>query len=291
MLNKLKTIFLLIISIVSLNSCKKNNAFVDKESISATAVEFLFKKNVVNYSVSSLEIPISIPVAITSVANNDRIVSVSYSSPTGALLGTHFNAPSTITFKGSKLFDTIKITGIYSQYASGRKDSIKVKIGGYDIKGLFGSDSVWVILQKYCDVVLANLEGDYPQAAEYQANANGSYPAVETYGFPSRPYTAPATISVLTPTSATTATGKFGNLYDNGWAEIDFTMDWTDPANFKINIDLQDTGDPDLQVRTSVPNQSTFSSCDRTITLICDLVDPVTGNIKTGLGKYKFILK
>ena len=142
-------------------------------------------------------------------------------------------------------------------------------------------------MQKYCDVVLTDLAGDYPNTAEFKLSGTVY---TQSWGAPANPYTPPGvTVSNLVQTSATTATGTFTNLYDAGWSDVTFTMDWTDPSNFKITIPTQNV-DATTDIRTSASKPSTFSSCDQTFTLVVDLLDPATGQPQTGLANYKFVL-
>ncbi len=288
MINMKKYINFSIVALMLIGSigCKKNNLVVDRPALTVAAGEFVLSNYTIAYPVQSTPVALAVPVAVTSIFANDVSIPVTYSSPTGALIGTDFNGPSSVTIKGGKLYDSLRITGVYSQYAGGKKDSVKVKLGGAGIAGVYGRDSVWVILQKYCPVVLADLAGDYPNTAEFKLSGTVY---TQTWGAPANPYSAPATVTNLVQTSATTATGTFGNLYDAGWNDITFTMDWTDPSNFKITIPTQ-SADATTDIRTSSSKPSTFSSCDQTFTLVVDLLDPTTGQPQTGLANYKFVL-
>jgi uncharacterized protein (TIGR02145 family) len=121
------------------------------------------------------------------------------------------------------------------------------------------------------------LLGDYANTNE---NFNGS-----PYG----PYT--TNVRSITQTSATTANMVVENIFDAGWAPITFKMDWTDPANRTVTLDLQTNIAPASTVSTNpaystwlvqvapATSPGTFRVCDQTIQLNMrvGLLDPATG--------------
>lgn len=278
--------------LVGISSCKKNNLVVDKEPVVTppVAAEFLLTSFAKDYFVkSTVGSYFALPIGVTAVSTTDQTVNLAYTSTSGAVLGTHFNAPTTLVIKAGKVLDTLRISGLYAPYnGTGRVDDLKVKITSGSTANFVGKDSVVLTMRAYCNVVLTDLEGNYPDTKEFSYSATtGAY--TQTYGPPANPYSMPVTVSNLVATTATSASGEFGNLYDAGWSNVTFTMDWTDDANFKVNIPLQDTGDPTIKIRTSLTKPSTFSSCDRTFTLVCDLINPATGAITN--ANYKFEVK
>jgi hypothetical protein len=102
----------------------------------------------------------------------------------------------------------------------------------------------------------------------------GSYTNTFEDGGSYGPYT--STISGITVLTPTTGTAKIDNLYDY-FGPLNINFDWTDPANIKVEIPLQQTnqnyaaGQPFL-VRTSPGQTSTFSVCSQTISLIIDVI-------------------
>lgn len=272
--------------LLAATSCKKNNLVVDKDASelnTPTYAEFLLTNFVQNYYVKGTAdsiIPFSIPVGVTTPSGVDKDIKFTYTSPTGATAAQYVGA-GTLTFKANTVTDNLKMLASYHEYDLGRIDTVKVKMTGGSLTPFVGKDSVIVVIQKYCEVVLADLLGDYTNTNEY--NAAGT----QTYG----PYT--VSVSNLVATSATTATGSFVNLYDDGWNDINFTMDWTNPSNFKITIPIQATGKgyggaTSTSVRTSTTKASTFSSCNGTFNLVVDLVNDGTGAVST--ANYQFIL-
>ena len=280
------------ILILAFASCKKNNLVVDRDPIIVppAVAEFLLTSFAKDYYIKPIVGSyFALPVGVTSISSSDRIVNFSYTSQSGAILGTHYDAPTSLVIKAGKVLDSLKISGLYSPYnATGRVDDLKIKITNGAIANFIGKDSVVLTMRGYCNVVLTDLAGDYPDTKEFSySSTTGAY--TQTYGPPANPYSMPATVNNLVATSATSATGEFGNLYDAGWNNVNFVMDWTNDANFKITIPLQSTGDPTIKIRTSLTKSSTFSSCDRTFTLVVDLINPATGAIS--FANYKFLLK
>jgi hypothetical protein len=279
------SLFALIV-VLGLSSCKKNNLVVDKDPIVAppALAEFLLASfTPKSYYVKPLgTVAYAIPVGVTSVSSVDRTVQFSYTSSTGAVMGTHFTAPTSVVIKAGKALDSVRILGTYSEYAGGRVDSVKVKITSGAVAAFSGKDSIVLVIQRYCEVILGDLSGDYTDTNEYTAAGAFSY----------GPYT--TSLTSLVSTGATSATGKLVNLYDDGWNDIDCTIDWTNPSNFKIAIPLQATGKAyggatATSVRTSSTKASTFSACDRSFSIYIDLVNAATGVVTT--AGYQFKLK
>lgn len=266
--------------IISLTSCKKNNFAVDVDPKTfTTAAQFLPSDGVlrVNYYVRNVNAPYKIPVALTDVAAVDRTIQVTYSSRT-AVAGVQYTGPSSITIPAGKVIDTLNFQGIFAGLPAGRVDTVKVKFTG--VNTVSRKDSFELIIRRYCDVILTNLAGNYPNTNEYTSAGAFSY----------GPYT--TAVKNIVQTSSTTATAQLENLYDWGWNDINCTLDWTNPAAFSVTIPLQVTGGgtPTSSVRTSTASGtvSTFSSCNTTFTLDVDLVNTSTGAIQT--SKYRFAL-
>lgn len=272
-----------IIAVTGIVACKKNNVGVDVDPVQAPAMaEFAYYNQnfAKSFYVQTSNTTFKIPVGITNVSNKDRTVQFTYSSPT-AVAGTHYTAPSSIVIPAGKALDSVTVTGIPANIATGAAYVLKIKITGGDVPALAGKDSVMLTIRKYCPVVLSALQGLYNNTNEYTSSGAFSY----------GPYT--TAVNNLVSTGATTATGKLVNLYDDGWNDITANFDWTDPANFKISIPLQPTGKSYSGAPTSVRTStnaaavSTFSSCDRSLSFGVDLVNGST----VISGNYKFVMK
>ena len=99
---------------------------------------------------------------------------------------------------------------------------------------------------------------------------------------PRGPYT--TSILSVNQTSATTGTIEVANIWNNGWAPVTFTLDWTDPANRKVTLATQTNIGPATTVisdttyatwlvlvgpstTTTAAGPGTFSICNQTLTL------------------------
>jgi hypothetical protein len=84
-------------------------------------------------------------------------------------------------------------------------------------------------------------------------------------------------------------------LYDFGWGDITFTMNFTsaDPSQWSITIPLQPTGGTGsgnpTYVRGTVGGVNTFNSCEQTFTVTLDLMSSTTAVMAGGAG-YQFRL-
>ena len=257
------------LTIFVITSCKKNNLVVDNDPpIPPERSEFAYTSGASFsrsfYVKSSAPGNVfKIPVGITSLSDKDRTIQFTYTSTT-AVQGTHYNAPSSITIKAGSALDSLPVTGIFANIPSGTSYVVKIKITGGDVPIFAGKDSVFLTLRRYCDVVLGQLGGNFI-ANEYSA----------TGGFSYGPYS--SGVVNLTSTGPTTASGAFANLFDYGWNNINFTMDWSDPSNFIVNIPLQATGATNdagnySYVRGTAGKTNTFSSCDQTYSISLDLM-------------------
>lgn len=244
--------------------CDKNNYSVDKEALLApTAAQFVPINKIlrVDYFVRNGGPALKIPVGITNVSSEDRIINLTYTSK-NAQQGVQYNAPASVTIKGGASTDTINFQGIFSGYPTGRKDTVKITFA--NMKDVERRDSFEVILQAYCDVVTANLVGNYPNTREYTSSGALSW----------GPYT--TAVRDIVSTGTTKAEGYMVNLYDYGWDDIKFEMDWAVPGAFKVTIPLQATnasGSGVSFVRSRAGAINTFSSCDNTFTITLDLLD------------------
>lgn len=216
----------------------------------------------------------NLQVGTTDVAGSDRTVTYKVECLSGAVAGTQYNIPSgntsgTITIKAGEAIGEIAIQADYASYVSGRKDTLMFSLTEPSVKPAAFMDTVYVIIRGACfegNVDLNELLGDYD-------NTN------EDFGGPYGPYT--TSITSVNQTSATTGTIVVENIFDNGWAPITFDLDWTNPANRKVNLIRQTGIAPASTVssnpayatylvmvgpRTASPD-GTFSICNQTLSL------------------------
>lgn len=272
-------------------SCKKNNLAVDVDTLTPpAAARFIYYdanaplSKTFYVGATSPDNVFKIPVGITNVSDKDRTIQFTYSSPT-AVAGTQYTAPASIVIPAGKALDSLPITGNFANIPSGATYLLKIKISGGDVPAFGeGRDSVLLTLRRYCPIVLSNLAGLYNNTNEYTSSNAFSY----------GPYT--TALTNLTATSATTATGKLVNLYDDGWNDLNVTLDWTIKGAEQLTIPLQSTGKSygggvvtNVRSSTSSSAVNTFSSCDRSLSFGVDLVNSSTGVALT--SNYKFVMK
>lgn len=251
-------IFSLLISVVA---CKKNNEVIDQSPLTAPARSHIayepqyaaardfYVENVPGGNVYS------IPIGITNVSNVDRTVQIAYTS-TNAVNGTHFTAPTTLVIKAGMALDTLKVIGNFPNIVTGTAYVVKCKITGGDVPSMLGKDSVVLTMRRFCPVELTALEGDYTKTYE------------GTYG----PYTSNISNVALVPGSTTKATAKVSNIYDSG-IEANVTFDWTSKSAFSVTLTPASQATPytsgglPLMLRLAPNTTSTFSSCEKTVTL------------------------
>lgn len=251
---------IILLLIITGNSCKKTDITVppvQAHFISAGASYYI-----TNSSNSEFKIPVS----LTTVANVDRQVTLNVTSPTNATSGVQYTLGSTtVTIPAGKSVDSVTVKGLFAGYTNGRKDTLIFTITGGDIEPASFNSSFSLVLQKYCDVVLSELEGEYTQSFDAQSP--------DEYG----PYTSSVTAVSTGPTSATltirnfakAAFGPFAASDPAGDPGIKVNIDWTNPANFTTSVPTQTFyKDPSYGTATIKPTGTgTFSSCDGTLTL------------------------
>lgn len=203
----------------------------------------------------------TVPIGTTNVSNSDRQVTVNVTSTSGAVAGTHYTLPATtVTIPGGEAVADFTIKGIFAPYAGGDRDTLRLTLAEPSVPTAKFQDTVYVVLQRYCNVVLTSLAGAYPRTFEGEGNSYG-------------PYT--STLTNVVSTGATSATATLLNLYDSGIPVPIVKFDWSNPANFRVVIDEQFTGAISagnyIWVRTA-GSQNTFSSCDNTVSFRYDLL-------------------
>lgn len=216
---------------------------------------------VVNSPTSSFKIPIG----VTTASNVDRTINYTITSPSGAASGAQYAAlPGTLKIPAGKVVDSIEIKGLFAGFPGTRKDTLVLTITGGDVPAASFNSSYTLIMQKFCDVVAANLTGDYTRSTDTYGGAASTKPN----------YT--ANVSAWTPVTATSATviiKNMGATSDNGWGPfaptdgalnpgIKATLDWSDPANLTVTIASQNYFN-DGSGNSTVTGTGTFSSCDQ----------------------------
>lgn len=199
------------------------------------------------------ETKFTIPIGISAIPKQDRTVQLSLTSPTGAVEGQQYNfGMNSVTIPAGTTSADVLLKGIFAGYPTGRKDTLVFKISGGDLPAMSSSSSYTVVVQKYCDVEMAEFTGTYVCQDYYNNAPDGGPYEVE-----------------LTP-GAVGADGTSGKISVLGlWGSpVPFNVDlnWKDPADFKTSIATQPfLVHPTYGQSTIRPNGSgTFSSCDNT---------------------------
>lgn len=227
------------------------------------------------YFITGPNVTYKIPVGVTTVSDKDRTVNISVTSPTGAKQGTQFTLSSnTITIPAGKAIDSLEIKGIYDQYTAGRKDTLVFTISGEGVTPSTYNNTYKLLMRGPCfegDVNLDELVGTYVNC--YDDASYGPYQMK---------------IVSATSVSPTTANIVIHNLYDAGFNDLTFTIDWTNPNNRTLTFIAQNTGqDAGIMSNTykgmplwiyPIPTKpGTFSACKGTFTINYQMGIPNVG--------------
>lgn len=251
-----KQIVAAVLGMIFLGSCIK-----EKEFNPPAEALFPAATKVLDYYVEAAQSSnFKIPVGITNVSDKDRTVTVSVSSPTGATEGNQFTvAAKTVTIPAGKALDSITIKGIYTAYASGRRDTLVFTIvSGTDVTVADYLTEQKVALQQYCDVVLTDFSGVY-SAQDYSGG--------ELFG---DPY-----FVQLTPGTAAGETGFV--MIEDLWAIPGYSfkvkLDWRSAADLNTEIEAQDWFEDPIQgpLKLIPGSKGKFSSCKNTFSIIYKL--------------------
>jgi len=276
-MNIKNNLFKVLLLAILFQSCKKDNIIVDKEPLTLKTYSkftqvnssgILYKKLPVR---PTLNTGIKIDIGITNITTTDRIVSVLYSSNT-AVKGTNYFGSDSVVVKAGTSNASLNIVGDYATYSTGQIDTVKIKIVSTgDIPSMIGRDSMFVILEQYCDVLaldyITSFFGSYNVGPKGLGDvATGPYEVIiDSLGdFPS--------------SDPNTAIGLIDGLNNISGNPLKFKMDWDDPANFTVNIDNQyfytNAAGKLRNVSTSQTAKSTFNSCSKTMDIYIDIVNP-----------------
>lgn len=284
MRNRILTIITgLIVTIVTIIACEKKQDIVNRPGYSEFSTTNVTAKFFIKNDPNA---QLKIPIGITNISNVDRKIIIKDSSRK-AVAGTQYSIESTtITIPAGKAADSIVLKGIYAGYPIGRIDTLYLKIVGGDVPANAYNTMYTVIMQGYCDVVPADLVGDFTHSTDVDKNSGSA----STHN----PYT--VNVSNWTATSATSATViiknlgatpdiGFGPFLSGDQAAIGLTanLDWSNPSNFSVTIPSQNYvtdlyGDGQSKIKAT----GTFSSCAQTFT--------ITFTISVAVGTYNPVI-
>jgi hypothetical protein len=274
MRNKIYSLSLALAFFITLSvlmfSCQK-----DEKMVVPPQKAFFIPSAAGTYTITGPTITYKIPVGLTQPLDGSKAytLNISSSSTTGATVGTHYNFTNSLSFTGNNVTDTIIVTGVYDQYLAGRKDVVQFSFTDPESASPSLNNTFTLNIGGPCfegDIVLTELLGDYKNTFD------GSY----------GPYT--TTVKSAVSTGPTTAEVVIANVYDYGWDDLTFTLDWSDPANTILTYDAQDTGFDAGNLNGSVAGHNvwatppagssgTYSYCNKTITINYRLCMPTFG--------------
>lgn len=255
-------VFLAFALILILTGCDKTERY---EVAKADGfAHFVSSTKFVNYYVrNSSADSFVVQVGTTDVATVDRTISFKISSPSGAVAGTQYSVTSpasgtSVVLPAGAAVAGIKIHGNFASYATGRKDTLVFTLAQPSVPVAKFSDTVKLVLQRYCDVVPANFIGTYTKSFDIQTGS-------PTYG----PYEIDVTAAAVTATGATKGYVMMSNFWDVGGPDIKVDLDWTNPANFTTSVAAQFLyTDPTYGAATITGvGTGSFSSCDNTFSI------------------------
>lgn len=284
MRNKLLSIIAgLVVIFVTIIACDKKKDILKAPAYSEFATPIASAKYFIKNEPGS---QLKIPVGITNISNVDRKIIIKDSS-NNAVSGTQYTIESTtINIPAGKASDSIILKGIYAGYPVGRVDTLYLKIVGGDVPANAYNTTYTVTLQGYCDVVPADLSGDFAHTGDY----------IGTSPSPKNPYT--ATISDWTSTGPNSATVKIQNLGstpDYGFGDLPSgngflpddpvalgltaSLDWSNPSNFSVTIAKQPyVLDSYGNGPSTVTGTGSFNSCAGTFTITFTVADASAPN-------------
>ncbi len=256
----------------SMSGCDKTKPY--DVSVSAPRAHFVGKETSTYLVLVDPAPADTLQIGTTDVSSADRVVNFNVTSPSGAVAGTHYtiNGGNSVTIRGGEALASFVIQANYSEYSSGRRDTLVLTIATPSVEPAAFLDTIKLIIAgpSGCSESNPDFAADLGSYANTNETLNGS-----PYG----PYT--TSIASITPTGPTTATMVVNNIWDNGWGPISFDLDWSDPTNTTVTVEPQaaiagsDAGDLNsmyaglpIAVRpyaTSGPG--TYSSCDQDFTL------------------------
>ena len=249
---------------VMITGCKKEEKLVLPPSLA-----HFTNRTSGTYFITAPGVTYKVPIGVTTVSDKPRTINISVSSPTGAVQGTHYTLGSTsVTIPAGQTIDSIEVRGVFSEYTTGRKDTLVFTLQSPDLSSSEYNGTFRLLMRGPCfegDVDLNEFLGSYNNTNEVLGTS--------AYG----PYA--TTISAVNLETATTGTITVTNIFDFGWNPITFKLDWTDPNNRTVTLDEQSgIGDAstafggawageDISVRAFAGQNGTFSICGQTLTL------------------------
>jgi len=251
-----------VVLVLLIIACKKNTVIITNPPLQSS---FAGNPGGAYYIKNDPNSIFKIPVGLTTISDKDTKITVAVSSPTGATAGTQYSLPSnTVTIPAGKVEDSISIKGLFSGYPGSRRDTLNFTISGGDVPATIYNGSYSLVLQKYCDVLLAAFSGSYTQCADIQGASYGPY----STNIVSATSTGSTSATLVIKNLAAGAFGPFGATDSSFTRGITVNIDWSNPAKFTTTIPSQPLYKDPTYGNATIKGvgTGTFSSCDNTFT-------------------------
>jgi hypothetical protein len=258
----IKVMAIIITSVIFFQGCKKEDVLVTPPAL----VHFA-GKSAGEYFITSSGAAYKIPIGVTSSSNQDREVTLSFESPTGAQEGVEYTAPVSVTITAGEIIDSISISGLFDAYPEGRVDTLIITITGGDILPLESNNTFTLVLQKFCDIVLDDFLGDFNNCFDLVDN-------VQVYG----PYGVTVTSTVTNP-DGVSGYLIMENFWDVGGTPTKIDLDWSSSGAFTTSLEDQflytDPTYGDARIRSF--GTGTFSACSQSLLISYEVYIPGLG--------------
>ncbi len=213
-----------------LAGCDKTKPY-DVE-VPESQVHFVGSRNQ-QYNVANPPTPYNITVGTTDVSSSDREVTFKITSPSGAVAGTDYTVGVTgnkVTIPAGQATATIPVTASFTSYNAGQKDTLIFSLEEPSLKVAGFQDTIRLILRGPC------FDGvDINEAANMNAQL-GNYANSNDAGFGAwGPYL--TKINSITNLTPTTARAVINNVWDAGFGNVNFVINWSNPANVTIDVE------------------------------------------------------
>jgi hypothetical protein len=270
---RLRSLWLPLVAILAFTACKEKEVITPPEELA-----HFQNKTGDSYFILTPTTTYTVPIGVTTVSSSARTVSVSVSSPTGAVQGSQFTVDNLeVTIPAGQATGSIILQGIQAQYLAGRRDTLVFTIndGGGKVVPSDFNNTFRLFMRGPCfdgdigDAELNAMLGAYNNSFDAGFGAYGPYKT---------------TIKSITRLSFTTARAVIENVWDYGFGDVNFIMDWTDPQNTTINVEAPTTLPADagvlnaayagmnLVIRKHANGQNgTFSVCNGNLRLVYQL--------------------
>ena len=256
-----------------LQSCKKT----DQSPVQVSQPHFLISQGVYLVNQSGND-AYSIGVSLDKPLTVETKVDIMVTSPTNAINGKQYSLTnSSATIPAGQTSGQFNLTADYTKMTPGQDDTLLLQLS------VNGSTST---LKQVFTLVLRAIPGcpiaDANDFLGVYANTTEIFGTGSPYG----PYS--TRVDSVYQTSATSAVIAVGNLYDAGWNNIKFKLDWSNPANYTVTLDTQtgigDAGTlsstyagSDISVRPFAGQNGTITNCNGSQKIVLKMQLGVTG--------------